>query len=44
MVLPQKFPPATPLISAYVARKYRDGIGVEWCDFAPRGVVELLRT
>ena len=44
LVLPQRFSVATPLISAYVTRRDRDGIGVEWCDFAPRGVVELLRS
>jgi len=32
------------VISAYVARRHRDGIGVEWCDFAPQAVVELLRS
>jgi hypothetical protein len=43
LVLPQGFAPATPMISAYVARSYPGGIGVEWCEFAPRQVVELLR-
>ncbi len=32
-----------PLIFAYVARKYPDGIGVEWCEFAPLPVREILR-
>jgi hypothetical protein len=44
LVLPHGFSIATPLISAYVTRRDRDGLGVEWCDFAPRGVVELLRS
>src|SRR5271155_4460206 len=34
---------ATAVISAYIARKFADGIGVEWCEFAPRAVVELIR-
>jgi hypothetical protein len=44
LVLPARFPQATPVISAYVARRHRDGIGVEWCDFAPQPVLELLRS
>ena len=44
LVLPHRFSQATPVISAYVARRHRDGIGVEWCDFAPQVVVELLRS
>jgi hypothetical protein len=32
-----------PTVEAYVARKHRHGIGVEWCEFAPRAVRELLR-
>jgi hypothetical protein len=44
LVLPHRFSHATPMISAYVARRHRDGIGVEWCDFAPQAVVELLRS
>jgi hypothetical protein len=44
LVLPHRFSQATPVISAYVARRHRDGIGVEWCDFAPQAVVELLRS
>jgi hypothetical protein len=44
LVMPGQFPHATPVISAYVARKHRDGVGVEWCAFAPQAVVELLRS
>ncbi len=32
-----------PLVAGYVARQYQDGIGVEWCEFAPHPVRELLR-
>src|SRR5580693_1646876 len=32
-----------PTVEAYVARVHRRGIGVEWCEFAPRAVRELLR-
>jgi hypothetical protein len=31
------------IISAYVARVCNDGIGVEWCEFGPPAVIELLR-
>jgi hypothetical protein len=44
LVLPGRFPHATPIISAYVVRRHREGVGVEWCDFAPQAVVELLRS
>jgi PilZ domain len=42
--LPSRFKHATPVISAYVTRKFRDGIGVEWCEFAPQAVSELIRS
>jgi len=41
---PQRTQAATPVISAYVTRKHGDGVGVEWCDFAPQPVIELLRS
>ena len=31
------------VVPAYVARRTADGIGVEWCDFAPRAVAELIK-
>jgi hypothetical protein len=31
-------------ITAYVSRKAREGIGVEWCEFAPSIVKDLLRS
>jgi hypothetical protein len=43
LVLPGRFAHATPVISAYVTRRHRDGVGVEWFEFAPQAVVELLR-
>lgn len=30
-------------IMAYVSRKFEEGVGVEWCDFAPSIVKDLLR-
>lgn len=33
----------SPVIEAYVARKYKHGLGIEWCQFAPAAVSELLR-
>ena len=44
IVLPSRPSQATPVLSAYVARRHRDGIGVEWLDFGPQAVVELLRS
>jgi hypothetical protein len=29
-------------ITAYVSRKVKEGVGVEWCEFAPRVVKDLL--
>ena len=31
-------------IAAYVARRAQEGIGVEWCEFAPSVVKDLLRS
>jgi hypothetical protein len=31
-------------IAAYVTRVCDDGVGVEWCEFAPPSVAALLRT
>jgi len=31
-------------ITAYVSRKAGDGVGVEWCEFAPSIVKDLLRS
>jgi hypothetical protein len=31
-------------ITAYVSRKVKEGIGVEWCEFAPSIVKDLLRS
>ena len=31
-----------PFIPAYIARKYKGGIGIEWCEFAPQPISELL--
>ena len=31
-------------ITAYVSRKAKEGVGVEWCEFAPSIVKDLLRS
>ena len=31
-------------IPAYVSRKVEEGVGVEWCEFAPSVVKDLLRS
>ena len=33
----------SPIVEAYVARRYKHEFGIEWCEFAPRAVGELLR-
>ena len=33
----------SPLVEAYVARRCKRGFGIEWCEFAPHAVCELLR-
>jgi hypothetical protein len=32
------------LITAYVSRKVKEGVGIEWCEFAPSVVKDLLRS
>jgi hypothetical protein len=33
----------SPIVEAYVARRYKHEFGIEWCEFAPRAISELLR-
>jgi hypothetical protein len=44
IVLPPRPKHESPVIEAYVARRYKDGVGIEWCEFAPGAVRELLRS
>jgi hypothetical protein len=39
---PQRVKCEAPAIAAYVARRYKDGVGIEWCEFAPPAVSKLL--
>jgi hypothetical protein len=34
----------TEAVNAYVSRKLENGVGLEWCDFAPAIVKDLLRS
>ena len=43
LILPAYPRHEAPTLEAYVARKHGHGIGVEWCEFAPRAIRELLR-
>ena len=43
LALPHRLTHPTPMVAAYVARKGEDGVGVEWCEYAPTAVLELLR-
>jgi hypothetical protein len=31
-------------LKAHVTRKLNEGVAIEWCDFAPHAVKELLRS
>jgi PilZ domain-containing protein len=31
-------------VTAYVARRYKDRIGIEWCEFAPATITDLMRS
>ena len=42
--LPQRFMHAMPRLMAYVTRKFKSGAGIEWCEFAPPAVSELIRS
>jgi hypothetical protein len=41
--LPQRSKHEAPTIAAYVARKLKDTIGIEWCEFAPPAINRLLQ-
>jgi hypothetical protein len=43
VVLPQVSKHRAHAIPGYVVRKYRNGYGIEWCEFAPPAVTVLLR-
>jgi|SRR5450755_1955964 hypothetical protein len=36
--------PRAALVKAHVSRKLKKGIGIEWCEFAPNIVKDLLRS
>ena len=40
--LPHRPKRDAPMIPAFVARKLKDGIGIEWCEFAPPAVCAIL--
>jgi hypothetical protein len=43
IAVPNHFLDPIPVVSGYVTRKFGDCIGVEWSDFAPDAVRELLK-
>ena len=43
LILPHRPRRDAQIIEAYVARKQAGGLGIEWCDFAPRVISDLLR-
>jgi hypothetical protein len=43
LVLPLRLKHESPIVEAFVTRKHRHEFGIEWCEFAPRAVSELLR-
>jgi hypothetical protein len=42
--LPHRSKHEAPTVAAYVARKFKDGIGIEWCEFAPAAISRLLQS
>jgi hypothetical protein len=42
--LPHRPKRDAPLIPAFVARKLKDGIGIEWCEFKPPAINRLLQS
>ena len=42
--LPQRSKHEAPTVAAYVARKFKDGIGIEWCEFKPPAISRLLQS
>jgi hypothetical protein len=42
--LPQRSKHEAPTVAAYVARRFKDGIGIEWCEFAPPAINRLLQS
>jgi hypothetical protein len=42
--LPHRAKHEAPTVAAYVARKFKDGIGIEWCEFAPAAISRLLQS
>jgi hypothetical protein len=44
VILPSRTKHEAPAIQAFVTRKGRDEFGIEWCEFAPPPVRELLRS
>jgi hypothetical protein len=42
-----ELPPPSPrvaIVKAHVSRKLKEGVGIEWCEFAPTVVKDLLRS
>jgi hypothetical protein len=42
--LPHRTKYDAPTIPAFVARKLKDGIGIEWCEFKPPAICRLLQS
>jgi hypothetical protein len=34
----------TEAVTAYISRRFKEGVGIEWCEFAPVVVKDLLRS
>jgi hypothetical protein len=43
IALPDPLTHPTPMITAYVVRRTGEGVGVEWCEYGPQPVLELLK-
>ena len=42
-ILSRVFKHHAPTVAAYVTRNHKNGVGIEWCEFAPNAIAVLLR-
>jgi hypothetical protein len=43
IAIPNRFAHPVPVVAGWVVRKTRDGVGIEWAEFAPKPIIELVR-
>jgi hypothetical protein len=43
IAIPNRFTHPVPVVAGCVVRKTRDSVGIEWAEFAPKPIIELVR-